>query len=189
MKHEFLLEAEAVEMYSIDELNSYFHSWIEVDYHRREHHSIGTTPLDRFTEAAKHTTIRIVESLEEITEIFLYREKRKVHKSSGIIKVAGNKYQATDASLLGTEIETRFDPYDLSRLFIYRNGAFVQTVYPTDLKNTLYNAIPEESKTPAHTIRQSSMEFFTRLKQREEELNKKEAKHIDFTKINKEDCS
>ena len=139
MKLEFLIEAQGVDIHSIDELNSYFMSWVEVDYHRKEHHSIGTTPLERFTKAMKYTALKTIESLEEITEIFLYREKRKVHKSSGIIKLTGNKYQATDSSLLGTGIEVRFDPYDLSRIFIYQEGVFVQTAYPVDLKNPVYN--------------------------------------------------
>lgn len=183
MQNEFLIEAHRVDINSLNELNSYFQAWIEVEYHRREHHGIGAAPLDRFTEAMKTTQVRIIESLEEITEIFLYRETRKVHRSSAIIKVGGNRYQATDPSLLGAEIEARFDPFDLSRIFVYRNGAFVQTAYPVDLKNPVYSAVPEEAQTPEYTIRKSSTEFFARLKQREEELSRKEYSHIDFTKI------
>jgi len=184
MQQEFLIEAQRVDIGSIDELNSYFQAWVDLEYHRREHHGIGATPLDRFTEALKRTTLRRVESLEEITGIFLYRETRNVHKSSGIIKVGGNRYQATDPSILGSVIETRFDPFDLSRMFIYRDGVFIQTAYPVDLKNPVYGVVPEESQSPERIIRKSSTEFFTRLKQREEELHRKENSHIDFTKIN-----
>lgn len=183
MQQEFLIEAQRVHIHSVDELNSYFQAWLDVEYHRREHHGIGTTPLDRFTSAMKTTKLTTVESLEEITEIFLYRETRTVHASSGIIKVAGNRYQATDTSLLGTRIEVRFDPFDLSRLYLYREGLFIQTAHPVDLKNPVLATIPEESNTPEHTIRKSSTEFFARLKQREEELHRKEQQHIDFTRI------
>jgi putative transposase len=166
-------------------LNSYFQAWIDVEYHRREHHSIGVAPFTRFTEAMKTTPVRKIESLEEITEIFLYRDVRKVHKSNAVIKVGGNRYQATDPSLLGVEIEARFDPYDLSRIFIYRNGVFVQTAYPLDLKNQAYTAFSEEADTPVLTIRKSSTEFFAMMKQREEELHHKENNHFDFTRFNK----
>lgn len=183
MQQDFLIEAQRVHIHSVDELNSYFQAWLDVEYHRQEHHGIGTTPLDRFTSVLKTTPVKTVESLEEITEIFLYRETRNVHASSGIIKVAGNRYQATDTSLLGARIEVRFDPFDLSRLYLYRDGVFIQTACPVDLKNPVLSTVPEESGTPGHIIRQSSVEFFNRLKQREEELHRAEQKHIDFTKI------
>jgi putative transposase len=183
MQQEFLIEAQRVDIQSVDELNSYFQAWVEIEYHRREHHGIGRTPLDRFTEAMKTTSIRRIESLEEITEIFLYRETRFVHKSGGVIKVGGNRYQATDPALLGLEVEARFDPFDLSRIFVYRDGIFVQIAYPVDLKNHVYRTIPEERQSPEHTIRKSSTEFFVRLKQREEELCRKENQFIDFTRM------
>jgi len=185
MKQEFLIEAQRVDIQSVDELNSYLQAWIDVEYHRTEHYGIGATPLDRFTDAMKTISVRTVESLEDITEIFLYREKRKVHKSNAIIKVGGNKYQATDPSLLGVDIEARFDPFDLSQIYVYRDGAYVQTAYPVDLKNPVLSSVPEESQTPEGKIRKSSTEFFSRLKQREAELHKQEKTHIDFTKIQK----
>lgn len=183
MQKEFLLEAKGAGIRTVEELNSHFQSWIDIEYHRREHHSIGTTPLNRFTIALDTTSIRKVESVEEITEIFLYREKRKVHKSSGIIKMAGNQYQVTDVSLLGHEIEARFDPYDLSRIFVYRDEIYNHTALPVDLKNKQYHAIPEENKTKESQIRKSSIDFFERLKQKELEINRKESQRIDFTKI------
>ena len=183
MQNEFLIEAQRVGIQSIDELNSYFQAWLDVEYHRTEHQGIGICPLDRFTKALKTTTVRTVESLEEITEIFLYREKRKVIKPKGIIKLAGNKYQVTDASLQDTEVEARFDPFDLSKIYVYRENVFVQIAYPVSIKNSVYGNIPEESQESESTIRKSSTEFFTRLKQREHEINRKENKHLDFTKI------
>lgn len=183
MQNDFLIEAQRVHIHSVDELNSYFQAWLDVEYHRQEHHGIGSTPLDRFSSALKSTPVRTVESLEEITEIFLYRENRTVHASSGIIKVAGNKYQATDTSLLGTRIEVRYDPFDLSRLYLYQDNVFIQIAHPVDLKNQILSSVPEESHTPERAIRQSSVEFFSRLKQREEELHRTKQSYIDFTKI------
>jgi transposase InsO family protein len=182
-QQDFLIEAQRIHIHSVDELNSYFQAWLDVEYHRQEHHGIGSTPLDRFTSALGNTPVKTIESLEEITEIFLYRENRTVHASSGIIKVAGNKYQATDTSLLGIRIEVRYDPFDLSRLYLYRDDVFIQTADTVDLKNPILSTVPQESHTPEQVIRQSSVEFFTRLKQREEELYRTEEKHIDFTKI------
>ena len=185
MQKDFLIEAKRANIQSVEELNSYLQAWIDVEYHRREHHGIGTTPLDRFSKAMRQASIRTIESLEEITEVFLYRDTRAVHASGGTIKIGGNRYQATDSSLLGTKIEVRFDPFDLSRIYIYRDNRFVQVAYPVDLKNYTMPGIPEESQTPEAEIRKSSIDFFTRLKQREEELNQKENTHIDFTRMNR----
>lgn len=186
MQKEFLLEARSADMQSLDELNSHFQTWLEVDYHRREHASIGVAPIDRFTRAMETTKIRTVESMEEITEIFLYREKRKVHKRSGTIRVSGNEYQVTDVSLLDLCVDVLFDPYDMTRIFIYHDGKFVQTALPLNLKNYHAHSIPEEKSKTEKTIKQSSIDFFTRLKQKELELSKKESQKIDFTKIRKE---
>lgn len=187
MKKEFLIEARAADLSSIDELNSYFHSWLEVEYHRKEHHGIGTTPLQRFTRELSRTKVRRVESMEEITEIFLYREKRKVGLSNGAIKLNGNIYSSPDVSLLGKNIEVRFDPYDMSRIYVYYEGSFVHIAYPRSLSNTVYQKVPEESNTDEKQIRSSSIEFFTRLKQKEQEILKKESASIDFTKLNKKE--
>ena len=187
MQKEFLLEAQNADIQSLEELNSHFQSWLEVEYHRREHSGIGAAPLDRYTKALASTKIGTIESMEEVTEIFLYREKRKVHKKSGIIRVSGNEYQVTDASLLDQEIEARFDPYDMTRIFVYRNEKFVQLALPVNLKNNRFNSIPEEKSDTEKIIRRSSVDFFIRLKQKEEELHKQESQRIDFTKVNKED--
>ncbi|MBN2244241.1 MAG: DDE-type integrase/transposase/recombinase [Candidatus Aminicenantes bacterium] len=186
MKQEFLIEAKSADIQSIEELNSHFQSWLEVEYHRREHAGIGSTPLDRFIRALAQTKLRSVESMENITEIFLYREKRKVHKKSGIIRLSGNEYQLTDASLLDCEIEARFDPFDMSRVFVYRDGKFVQIALPLNLKSREYPLIPEEKEDDEKIIKQSSIDFFTRLKVKEQELLRSELRHIDFTKIKKE---
>jgi len=187
MQKEFLLEAENADIHTLDELNSYFQSWLEIEYHRREHFGIGAMPLDRFTAALSSTKIRVIESMEEITEIFLYREKRKVHKKNGVIRLAGSKYQVTDASLLNLEIEARYDPFDMTRIFIYRDSKFVQTALPLNLKNSPVPFVPEEKKKSENTIRQSSIDFFIKLKKKEQEISKKESQKIDFSKIKKED--
>lgn len=187
VKKEFLLEARGADIQSIEELNSFFMSWLEVEYHRTEHHAIGTTPFDRFAGNLIKTSIRKVESMEEITEIFLYRETRKVNRTTGVIKLNGNKYQVNDVSLIGKDVEVRFDPYDLGRIFVYNEDAFCETVYPVNLKNPFYNKISEENTRSEGDIRKSSIEFFTRLKQKEQELNKKESSPIDFTRLQKEE--
>lgn len=187
VQREFMSEARHADIHSLEELNSFLNTWLEMEYHRVEHHSIGSAPIDRYNDDMKRVQIRKIESLEEITEIFLYREKRFVHASSGIVKLNGNLYQVKNFGLLGLEVEVRFDPFDISRIFIYVDEKFSETAFPRNLKNPVLLDIPEENKTKEAVIRQSSVDFFARLKQKELETVRKESRIIDFTKLNGED--
>lgn len=187
VQREFMSEAKFADIHSLEELNSFFFTWVEMEYHRVEHHAIGGTPIDRYQNDLKKTPVRKVESLEEITEIFLYREKRTVHTSSGAIRLNGNVYQSMNYSLLGREVEIRFDPFDLTKVFVYADGKFSEAVLPVDIKNQNYLIIPEENKASIQAIRQSSIDFFSRLKQKELEKARKENRSIDFTKLKSED--
>lgn len=183
VKKQFLIEAAGAGITSLQQLNSYFAAWLEVKYHRTEHHALGTTPLDRFTGDMKQTKIRRVESLEEITEIFLYRENRKVADKRGRIKFYQAHYHLTDVSLFGKTVEVRYDPFDLSKLYVYTEGVCREIAYRGSGNPPALPAVPEENRTEEQTIRKSSITFFHRLKQKELELNKKEIGTIDFTKL------
>ncbi len=189
IQKEFMSEARFADISSLDELNSFLQTWIEIEYHRVEHQAIGVTPLDRYTNDMKNVKLRTIESIEEITEIFLYREKRKVHPSDGSIKLNGNTYCLNNHVFLGTEVEVRYDPFDMSKVFIYSENKYSETALPRDLKNPVFRNIPEEKKTAVSIIRQSSMEFFSRLKQKELEISRKERRQIDFSRIKKEDSN
>lgn len=187
VQKEYISEAKSSNITSIDQLNSFFSAWLEVSYHRTEHYSLGTTPIDRFIADMKNTKIKQIETVEEITEIFLYREKRKVAKTRGTISLYRNHYQIEDISLLDKEVEVYYDPFDLSQIFVYFKSVFQQVAYPIGILKKKAIIIPEESKKGESEIRKSSMEFFTRLKQKETELNKKGVEKIDFSKIMKEE--
>lgn len=183
VQSEFLLEAESAGITSITQLNSYFQSWLEVSYHRTEHQTTRETPLDRFIKDMKNTKIRKVETLEEITEIFLYRENRQVHKTGGFVSLFNNRYRISDYSLLGKVVEVRYDPFDISKVFIYLENKFIHVSYPSEMNNQKAINIPEENKQSENAVKKSSMDFFIRLKQKEIEINKKESQLIDFSKL------
>ncbi|MBN1216412.1 MAG: DDE-type integrase/transposase/recombinase [Candidatus Lokiarchaeota archaeon] len=181
---QFLIEAEGANVTTLEQLNSFFQSWLEVCYHRTQHCTTRQTPLDRFLEGMKEIKIRKIESLEEITEIFFYRQKRKVFANTGLVTLFQNHYKVNDISLLGQNVEVRYDPFDLSRIFVYdKNGCFKLISYPHSLKDKHDPNIPEENSHKESEIKASSNEFFARLKQKELEINKKESGFIDYTKI------
>jgi transposase InsO family protein len=184
VQSEFLTEAKGADITTIEQLNTFFQAWLEVSYHRTKHNTTGETPIDRFVGDMKKVKIKKIETLEEITEIFLCREKRKITKT-GMFALFQNHYKISDKSLLDKIVEVRYDGYDLSRVFVYdENGTFKQISFPVSFKNEKRLDIPEEIKRPESEIRKSSIDFFARLKQKEIEINKKESGFIDFTKFN-----
>ena len=126
----FMKEIKGANITSLEQLNSFFYAWLEVSYHRIVHKSIGITPIERFTQDLKETKIREVESMEEITEIFLYRENRKVHKTQGLISLFQNHYQIDEVNLLGKDIEVRYNAFDLSKVYIYYENSLFKYLIP-----------------------------------------------------------
>lgn len=79
---------------SLEKLNQRFWQWLEEDYHRKVHASLGMTPLDLFLSQA--SKVRMVEDPASLDPIFLRREQRKV-KHDGTISLMGRflKYLAS----------------------------------------------------------------------------------------------
>jgi hypothetical protein len=94
------------------------------------------------------------------------------------------EYKVKEVSLLGKYVEVRYDPYDLSRIFVYDKDKHLKSIaYPFSFKNKVDPNIPEENNHKESEIRASSIDFFSRLKQKELEINKKESGFTDFTKL------
>jgi len=115
---DFLPEAKAQGLTLLDELNDYFWCWLEMAYHRKVHTNLGTTPLKRWLQEEER--LRFLSPLR-LREIFLWREERTVD-NYGSFSLQGNRYQA-DPSLVGKKILVRYDPFDLSEVYLYRPDA------------------------------------------------------------------
>ncbi|GAA3322632.1 DDE-type integrase/transposase/recombinase [Paeniglutamicibacter sulfureus] len=99
------------EISTLQELNALFTSWVQVLYHRTIHSTTGQTPLERWDASwVKRTPVR--KSPDQVSEAFLWSEKRKVTKTA-TISLLGNTYQV-DPVLAGTRVELIYDPFDLA---------------------------------------------------------------------------
>jgi len=91
---------------SLDELNAGFTTWLQDDYHHKEHAGIDGKPIDRYHDSAAHVQIRRL-AAKELDEIFLVRYERIVGPCRGDITAAakhrpaevdaGHRGGATDA--------------------------------------------------------------------------------------------
>jgi putative transposase len=110
-----LIESEKIK--TIEQLNRYFHIWLDMMYHERKHGETKQTPKDRF-ELNDQTLV--YPTIEEIKEAFLWEENRKVDKT-GCIRFQNNLYEV-EQELVGKTVTLRFDPQDLSSIEVWYEG-------------------------------------------------------------------
>jgi putative transposase len=103
---------------SIDELNQRFWQWLEEDYHRKVHASLGMTPQDLYLSQVSR--IRMVDDPTSLDPLFLKRDYRKV-KHDGTISVNSLLYEVPPR-FIGQRIEVRFDE---DNVYIYEDGVSV----------------------------------------------------------------
>jgi len=107
---------------SLDELNAGFTTWLQDDYHHKEHAGIDGKPIDRYHDSAAHVQIRRL-AAKELDEIFLVRYERIVNNDA-TISFKSNIYEVP-AAYIRQKIEIRHPVDDCQDLWLYDNGAKV----------------------------------------------------------------
>ena len=101
---------------SLEQLNGWFTTWTEHEYHVRAHSSTGATPLARWTAG----TPRFIPAAE-LDAAFLWEAIRTVAARTATIKFQGNTYQA-DPELAGAKVTIRYSPFDLTGIEVFHRG-------------------------------------------------------------------
>jgi transposase InsO family protein len=114
-RRRFLNEIELSPPQELERLNQLAASWLD-GYHQRPHRGLeGKTPEERY----QPTSYRAV-TLQVLEESFWQWDVRKVSAQGRIEFYKGHYY--VDASLSGQTVIVRYDPFDLSRIVIWRDG-------------------------------------------------------------------
>jgi putative transposase len=165
IKNDFQSEAARAGIRTVEELNSAFWAWAEVEYNRRVHSSTGQAPDERFMQGLPKDHRR-VEDLCKFQAMFLWKQNRTVTKW-GKISLYANKY-AVQRRPPKTVVQVRYDPFDLSEVFIYDipTKTLLETSTPTKQVNSRAPNIPEESRRTKCEISQQSVAYFTRLREK-----------------------
>lgn len=151
---------------TLDELNDYFWSWLEVAYHQKPHGSLKKTPKERFEE--DQTPLRKIDPLK-VREKFLWQEKRRVDKT-GCFTLDGNTYEASTA-LIGKQILVRYDPYDLGAIQVSHQGQGYPDAKPLDLRQPRHRNLGQPPEPPVKSTGLNLLELAKR--QYEEEQRKR----------------
>ena len=113
---------------SLEALNAAFSTWLEGDYHRRTHSSLGVTPMARFLDAKRPK--RWV-SRQEIDLHFHHTLKRKV-RSDCTVSVDRIRYEVP-AEWIGRTVELRCPLDDPKALTLFAGGEPTVALKPLDL--------------------------------------------------------
>ncbi len=161
IKREFQEEAQNAGITTLDELNSALQAWIEMDYNVRHHSSTGEAPTKRFSDGLPASHRRIT-NLKWFYNLFLNRETRTITKY-GRIKLHRNEY-AIKSVAHGSVVEIRYDPFDLSKVYLFKDHNCAETLLPAKLNTLKAKNIPEESQKSVRQISNDSALYMQNLR-------------------------
>jgi putative transposase len=174
VRKRFLSQLDINNIKSLEELNLRFWEWLDEDYHKKPHSSLGElTPLDFFM--SQISRVKLCTDPAQLEEKFLLRIKRKVNHD-GTFPINNILYE-TDIKFAGSTVEIRYDPEWLNIPFmpvlIYqddkkigeavrvnfhdnahmkRRGRPRNSEETVDLKNNEVSGVPNNTPIPKQTI-------------------------------------
>ncbi len=153
---------------SLQQLNDALHDWLSGYYHLRKHGSTKQAPKERL-ESSTRKTRRV--SIEELAEVFLWEEERKVDKAS-CISLYGNSYEV-DPDLSGRKATLRYDPFDLRVIQVWVDETRKEDARPLDLSRRHDRRVkPDDASTSPEPVQH--VNFFEAAKSRRKRVTAKE---------------
>lgn len=128
VREQFLASIDRQKVRTLEDLNSRFQVWLDSAYHRVNHSSLDTTPLQRWQRDIEQ--IRQLPPSTDFARLFFYRLDRLVRRDSTIL--IHNRFFEAPPHLAGRRVEVRFDPLDLNRMEIYFEGQLAGAARPVD---------------------------------------------------------
>jgi putative transposase len=179
LRAQFLPEVEASHITTLLELNASLGAWLERIYHQHAHSETGETPLARYTAGLDQVRTADPETLRRA---FLWRESRKVRRDA-TLALQGNRYQV-DPHLAGRTVELRFDPFDLSHMELYLDGAYLGLATVTTQNRQRHLAVARLATEPlAPAQPKSALDFLAVLRAEHQEHQRRELGRLEFARL------
>jgi hypothetical protein len=160
-------------------------AWVDLEYNVRIHSTTGQAPDKRFADAL-HADIRRVADIAWFEALFLMRVSRTVTKY-GKIKLESNEYPVT-SSPHGTVVEARYDPFDLSRVFIFKDKACIETTSVSKLVHRRATGLPEESKATGSEVSSHAQAWFQALREQHLKSLSENPAPVSYSKLSTKDA-
>jgi len=130
VRQSFLRLLDEEEIKSLEHLNMLFSTWLETEYHREIHSSLGVTPLDAWL--SKCNMIKRIDPTLDIDSVFLHMKSRKVYKDS-IVSVEATAFEVPPV-LIGKMVSVFYNPNPpVTRILVKCDGKNYGEAKPVDL--------------------------------------------------------
>jgi transposase InsO family protein len=158
-------------------LNESFLAWLEVVYHRKTHSETGQAPLERYRQD-EIPAVRPADPAE-LRHAFLHRAKRKVLKTA-TFSFQGNRYRTADY-LRGQKVELRFDPFDLTRIEVWYQNAFIEIA---ELDRVVTTTHPDVEVDPLPAPQpDTGLDYLALLRTERQRLLQQQLEGIHFSRL------
>ena len=117
-----------LDLSSLESLNRVFASWVEDEYHQREHSSLGMKPIDRFGLDASR--IRFLSPGDVSDELFFVEQDRSV-LADNTFSLKNTRFEVP-RDLRGRKVQIRFDRLKFDRAIVYFKGERMGEARPVD---------------------------------------------------------
>jgi putative transposase len=177
VQSDFLPELAASSVDTLPLLNESLLAWLEVVYHTKVHSETGQAPLERHRQDDALAT-RPVDPTE-LRQAFLHRDTRKVTKTA-TFSFKRNRYRVADY-LRRQTVELRYDPFDLSRLEVWYQDAFIEIAQPDRLVTAVH---PDVEPDPVSVVPpEEGLDYLALLRAERERLLQEQLQGIHFSQL------
>ena len=117
---------------TLERLNLLTQVWLEHDYHRNRHSEIGTTPLQRFTQAC--SVGRDAPDSDTLRRAFRKRARRRQRRTDGTCSLEGRRFEIPGRFAQLEYVTLSYARWDLSvvELVDPDTGLTLSRIYPLD---------------------------------------------------------
>jgi len=179
----FQSEAILANFQTLQELNSTLIAWIEVEYNNKINSTTGETPNARwFNNITKHPPRRVTD-LDAFNALFLWRSEKTIDKYAKI-RFQLNTYPIRGLPV-GSNIELRYNPFDLSEVQVYHEDSFYCILKASKLSRKAVVKVPEERKKTRFSP--EAAEYFKRIREKAIEANRQQADDFRYTDLQRKE--
>jgi putative transposase len=118
VRQSFLAILDHNKNYTLDDFNLCFDQWIDKQYHRVRHHTINQTPLERYVNDLKNTSVTRIDQNE--LDQYFYQTHQRLVKNDATISFGGHIFEVPP-EFIGSKIEIRHPSGEMFDLSIYEN--------------------------------------------------------------------
>ena len=154
LRDQLLNEVGNVEPLELETLNRLLVAWL-AEYHGTRHSRTQQTPAERLQGAI----YRPVQQ-DDLEKAFWQWASRSV-SSQGEIRFEGNRYSVGLEHADQDKVVLRYDPGDLSRVFLWKDGRVVATARPLEL----VHRVPRRSRVRGEHRSEAARNYLRRLEQ------------------------